>query len=97
MSVIDRNRKPRPKPRSTIAGIMSGVPLSPLDPDNIHMVVMKISMPNGTVTIGGRPTRRTRNAVNSRLPMNIPPLGSSNMPASVAVIPSTETAKDGMR
>ncbi|MNN03531.1 hypothetical protein D3C81_1162220 [compost metagenome] len=59
ISVIDRNRKPRPRPRNRMAAIMSSVPLSLLEPDSIHIAPMISRIPNGTVATGG--TRRTLN------------------------------------
>ena len=54
--VIDRNRKPRPKPRSRMAPIMSSAPLSLVEPDSIHIATMIIRIPKGTVANGGNAT-----------------------------------------
>ncbi|MNP70176.1 hypothetical protein D3C76_1663730 [compost metagenome] len=53
--VIDKNRKPKPSPRNTMAAIMSALPLSLVEPDSIHMAIMISPMPKGTVANGGTP------------------------------------------
>ncbi|MCY1232949.1 hypothetical protein D9M72_454670 [compost metagenome] len=97
ISVIDRNRKPRPRPRKRIAAIMSAAPLSLVEPDSIHMATVIIKIPKGTVANGG--SRRTcmRKAAKSKAPTKRVPLGRSSRPASVGVKARTETAKDGIR
>lgn len=47
--MIDRNRKPRPRPRNRMAAIMSSVPLSLVEPDSIHIATMINRIPKGAV------------------------------------------------
>ncbi|MNP26851.1 hypothetical protein D3C76_1197280 [compost metagenome] len=76
--VIDRNRKPRPRPRNRMAAIMSSVPLSLVEPDSIHIAPMIIRMPKGTVATGGTRRAWKRKAEMSNPTTNNAPLGNSS-------------------
>ena len=76
---------------------MSSMPLSPVEPDSIHIASMMSTMPKGTVAIGGTRRACISQAASSSEARNRPLLGNSNCPASVGVNDSTETAKAGIR
>ncbi|MNY56076.1 hypothetical protein D3C86_1921180 [compost metagenome] len=95
--VIDKNRKPSPRPRSRMAAIMSSVPLSLVEPDSIHIAPMISRMPKGTVATGGTPRAVKSQAATSSEPAKKPPLGNSSKPASVGVNASTDRANAGIR
>ncbi|MNR04373.1 hypothetical protein D3C85_1203310 [compost metagenome] len=97
ISVIERNRKPRPRPRSRMAGIMSSMPLSLVEPDSIHIAAMIIRIPKGTVANGGTRRACMRKAATSSAPIKNAPLGNSNSPAAVGVNASTDRANAGIR
>ncbi|MNJ53689.1 hypothetical protein D3C77_490930 [compost metagenome] len=94
--VIDRNSKPRPRPRRRMAAIMSGAPLSLVEPDSIHIASMISAMPKGTVANGATRRACMSQAANSRATMKQPALGNSSRPASVGRKPRTERAKAGI-
>ena len=97
INVIDRNRKPRLKPRRRTAFNMSSIPLSPAEPDRSHIAIMIITIPKGTVTIGETPrlwnTKADKKSENTKGKL----LASRRIPVSVGVKARTEIAKLGIK
>ncbi|MNJ51126.1 hypothetical protein D3C77_464230 [compost metagenome] len=95
--VMDRNSKPRPRPRNRTAAIMSCAPLSLVEPDSIHIASMIIRMPKGTVANGATRRACMSQAAISSAAIKQPPLGNSSRPASVGRKPRTDKANAGIR